>query len=62
LSGSLTLTVADDGSGFDLAQVSTARYGLEGLRERAEMIGAALHVDSALETGTIIRPVVPRVE
>ena len=60
--GSLALTVADDGSGFDLAQVSTARYGLKGLRERAEMIGAALHVDSALETGTTISLVVPSVE
>ena len=56
-SNSLTLTVADDGSGFDLAQVSDARYGLKGLHERAEMIGASLQVDST--SGTTIRLIVP---
>jgi len=58
----LTLTVADGGSGFDLAQVNDTRYGLKGLHERAEMIGAALHVDSTLTTGTTIKLVVPLVE
>ena len=58
----LTLTVADDGSGFDLAQVNDTRYGLKGLHERAEMIGAALHVDSTVTTGTTIKLVVPLVE
>ena len=61
-SSSLTLTVADDGRGFDPTQVNNARYGLKGLHERAEMIGAALHVDSALKTGTTIQLVVPLVE
>ena len=58
----LTLTVADDGRGFDPAQVNDARYGLTGLRERSEMIGAALYVDSTLITGTTIKLVVPLVE
>ena len=61
-SKALTLTIADDGRGFDPAQVNDARYGLKGLRERAEMIGAALHVDSTLKTGTSIRLEVPSVE
>jgi signal transduction histidine kinase len=59
---SLTLTVADDGSGFDPAQVNDARYGLKGLRERAEVIGASLHVDSRRKTGTTIELVVPFAE
>jgi signal transduction histidine kinase len=58
----LTLTIADDGHGFDPAQVNDARYGLKGLRERAEMIGASLQVDSTSNTGTTIRLVVPFAE
>ncbi|HET9908523.1 MAG TPA: sensor histidine kinase [Anaerolineales bacterium] len=58
----LTLIVADDGRGFDTAQVNDARYGLKGLHERAEMIGATLDVDSTLTTGTTIKLVVPLVE
>ena len=61
-SGALTLTITDDGHGFDPAKVNDARYGLKGLRERAEMIGASLHVDSELKTGTTIQLVVPLVE
>ncbi len=59
---SLVLTIADDGRGFDPARVNEARYGLKGLRERAEMIGASLQVDSALQAGTTIRLVVPYTE
>lgn len=58
----LTLTIADDGRGFDPATVNDMRYGLKGLRERAEMIGASLHVDSRLKTGTTIELVVPFTE
>ena len=58
----LTLTVADDGRGFDPAQVNHVRYGLTGLRERAEMIGASLQVKSSLKTGTTIDLVVPLAE
>jgi signal transduction histidine kinase len=58
----LTLTIADDGRGFDPATVNDMRYGLKGLRERAEIIGAALQVDSASKTGTTIKLIVPLVE
>lgn len=61
-SGALTLTIADDGRGFDPAAVNGARYGLQGLRERAEMVGAELHVTSSIPEGTLIRLVVPHVE
>lgn len=61
-SGALTLTIADDGRGFDPAAVNGARYGLQGLRERAEMVGAVLHVTSSIPEGTLIRLVVPHVE
>ena len=58
----LNLTVADDGRGFDLAQVNNTRYGLKGLRERAEMVGASLQVKSSVKTGTTIELVVPLAE
>ena len=58
----LTLTIADDGRGFDTAQVNEARYGLQGLRERADMIGASLDVHSTSNTGTTIQLVVPLAE
>jgi len=61
-SRALTLTIADDGRGFDPATVNDMRYGLKGLRERAEMIGASLHVNSRLKTGTTIELVVPFTE
>ena len=52
----LTLEVADDGTGFNAAAVEAQnRYGLRGMRERAEMIGARFAVRSSLNEGTTIR-------
>ena len=50
--GRLRLSVIDDGRGFDPAAVADARYGLRGLRERAEMVGGALVVESSRDKGT----------
>jgi signal transduction histidine kinase len=57
LEGSLQLTIADNGKGF--AAVGTPRTGLHGMgmttmRERAEAIGAQLHIHSELDGGTRI--------
>jgi two-component system nitrate/nitrite sensor histidine kinase NarX len=52
----LILEVHDDGQGFspdDIPQIS--RYGLRGMRERAEMIGADFQVISSPEKGTTVR-------
>lgn len=50
----LVATVEDDGRGFDPSQVpATGRgLGLEGMRERADIIGGRLEVTSALGKGT----------
>jgi two-component system sensor histidine kinase UhpB len=50
----VTLTVADDGAGFDLGNVPANSYGLRIMRERAEAVGARLEVDSAPGRGTRI--------
>ena len=51
----LTLTIADDGIGFDVQAARPGHYGLVGLREQAQLIAAALTIDSAPEQGTTIR-------
>ena len=48
------LTVRDDGVGFDPAQVAADRYGLAGMHERAEAIGARLAVRSKPGLGTTV--------
>ena len=52
----LVLEVRDDGEGFEPEAVSFAsRYGLRGMRERADLLGATLEVISRLREGTIVR-------
>jgi len=53
------LRVADDGVGFDPAAHHDG-FGLLGMRERAERIGAKLHVTSRPRHGTRVETVVPR--
>lgn len=51
----ITLTVADDGLGFDPVLAEKAgRYGLIGMRERAAIAGCGLKVESAPANGTRI--------
>jgi signal transduction histidine kinase len=53
--GRLLLHVADDGRGFADAAISDDRFGLTGMRERAEMIGGQLDVTSAVGRGTVVQ-------
>jgi signal transduction histidine kinase/ligand-binding sensor domain-containing protein len=58
----LRLTVQDDGSGFD-PQAGAAKkdhWGMRGMRERAESIGATFMLDATPGRGTKIEVVVPR--
>lgn len=57
----LTLTIRDDGSGFDRdhAAPGPGHYGLIGMKERASQIGAALQVDSQPGAGTTISVTLP---
>lgn len=54
--GTATLTVRDDGRGFDLAkhQPQPGHLGLPGMRERVERIGGGLRIESAPGAGTTI--------
>jgi signal transduction histidine kinase len=51
----VTLTVSDDGVGFDPATVANpTSFGLAGIHERASLLGATLLVRSAPGKGTTI--------
>jgi signal transduction histidine kinase len=52
----LALTVTDDGQGFDpAAPPPEGHYGLKGMRERAEMVGGDLVIESQPGQGTTVR-------
>lgn len=52
----LTLEISDDGVGFEDKPPSPGvQFGLQGMRERAELIGATLQVDSRPGQGTTVR-------
>jgi signal transduction histidine kinase len=54
--GEFELVIADDGRGFEAAKgVRDSAYGLVGMRERADVIGARLTIDSAPGAGTTVR-------
>ncbi len=60
----LTVTVRDDGSGFDVAEVKEDaqpdHIGLEIMRERASRVGGRVEVRSSRGRGTEIRLEIPR--
>jgi signal transduction histidine kinase len=54
--------VRDDGRGFDVGSVAARgrrNFGLQFMRERAELIGATLEVSSGPEAGTVVRLTIP---
>jgi len=51
---SLTLEIRDNGRGFDPKTVSKKRFGLEGVRERARVLGGTSLIESQPEAGTRI--------
>lgn len=66
-SGSLYITVADDGTGFKVKEVME-NYGQRGslgminIRDRTQLIGGGLSIDSTIGQGTQIRLYVPKEE
>ncbi len=53
------LIVEDDGRGFDPSRVPEGRHGIVGMRERLEMLGGRLQVDSGPEGGTRVEATAP---
>lgn len=57
--GHVTVSVRDDGVGFDPARPANSAYGLVGMRFRVEAEGGALTVESAPGQGTQLRVSLP---
>ncbi len=60
--GVWVLTVRDDGRGFDVGAVAARgrrNFGLQFMRERAELIGARFEVHSRPDGGTLVRLAIP---
>lgn len=56
---SITLTIDDDGVGFDIERLPDDRFGLVGINERARLLGGTLELCSAPGEGTRLTITVP---
>jgi len=62
IDGEVSAIVEDDGQGFDTeaqGKDSSARLGLLGMRERVELVGGSLTIESSLGLGTTVYARVP---
>jgi signal transduction histidine kinase len=57
--GFVSLTVQDDGVGFDPAGDFPGHLGLKSMRERAERLGGTLELESSPGKGTRVRMRIP---
>ena len=60
--GKLTVTIQDDGRGFDTtsrAGLRSGHFGLAVMEERAQRIGGRLRVESRPGNGTLVEAEVP---
>ena len=58
--GELQVVVRDEGKGFDPKGMETEGHlGLEGMRERVEILGGTFYVWSAVGEGTVVRADLP---
>jgi signal transduction histidine kinase len=53
--GEIELSIGDDGVGFDPESAYPGHFGLTGIREQAQLIGAELELDSRPGTGVRLR-------
>jgi two-component system sensor histidine kinase NreB len=57
--GTVLLKVNDDGCGFD-SEAKRSRLGLDGMAERAKLVGGELRIDSMPGDGTSITLEIPQ--
>jgi len=60
--GHVRLTVTDDGTGFDPDEVPRGHLGLIGMRQRVELVGGELQVESRAGHGTSVEARLPAPE
>jgi two-component system sensor histidine kinase DegS len=63
ISGAIQMEISDNGKSFQVGKALTARnanrLGLVGMRERVEMVGGSLTIESAPGQGTTVRAEIP---
>ena len=57
--GGATVSVRDNGVGFDMSQPRLTRHGLIGMRYRVEADGGTMRLDSSPGQGTLIEATLP---
>ena len=61
--GAVQMEITDNGKSFEVEKIlktkSGKRLGLLGMRERVEMVGGTLSIDSILNQGTTVRARIP---
>ena len=57
--GRLTVVVADEGRGFDPAEISESGIGLAGMVERSRLLGGQISIESAPDAGTSVTVSLP---
>jgi signal transduction histidine kinase len=57
--GAVRIVVQDDGIGFDPASVSEDRFGIEGIRQRAWLLGGEPLITSGPGRGTTVTVTLP---
>ena len=60
LDDSITVTVKDDGCGFDTTQMKASGHGLAGMKHRVEAAGGRLSIASTHGHGTSVSAVLPK--
>lgn len=57
--GQVTVIIEDDGKGFAPLRVTPGRFGLTGMRERVELAGGTMEIDSGPGKGTCVEAHLP---
>ncbi|MCA9121711.1 MAG: PAS domain-containing sensor histidine kinase [Planctomycetaceae bacterium] len=53
------IQIEDRGAGFDISQIGDHHFGLEGIRERARLLGGKATIHSVVGQGTIVSVMLP---
>jgi two-component system sensor histidine kinase DegS len=56
----LTITITDDGVGFDPTATTEGHFGLNGMMDRVQYLGGSVHIESAPGSGSTLTFTVPR--
>ena len=57
----VTLTIGDDGAGFDISKINDEKhFGLQGMKERAQVVNGKLEIKSEPGAGTTVKLILSR--